>query len=404
MRTLLLAATLGLTLGFIISACGKPPCTTNAQCATAEICLPSGLCASTCMSDAQCSADHKCSAGGCVSRNGGCATNADCTQPQVCLSGGSCGTPSSSVTIGHGADGGSCGGQKYEATRTEANMLIVLDHSGSMMEVVGGAPKWTAAVGAVKALTQANPDVRFGFQYFSLSSAQCQAGSVQVPIGAGTAAAIAQALPARADGNGTPIAGALDVAAAAPGLDDTTRANYVLLITDGKENCGGNPVTKVQGLFTKHVKSWVVGFGGDVDQNTLNQMAIKGGTARLDARRYYQADDPNELSQALSAIANGSIGCDFGLAQVPPDATKLFVAIDGQFVPRDSAHVTGYDYSAATNRLTLYGPACDALANTVGAKLSIIYGCPDDTLVETGPNAHPDGGFVFALDGGEQIN
>jgi hypothetical protein len=120
----------------------------------------------------------------------------------------------------------------------------------------------------------------------------------------------------------------------------------------------------------------------------------------MDTRRYYQADNPADLQQALSAIAQGALGCDFTLAQTPPDATKLYVAIDGQFVPRDPNRLAGWEYTAATNRVTLYGPACDALANTPGAKLTVVYGCPDPSVTETGPGGQRDGGYTFTLDGG----
>jgi len=293
--------------------------------------------------------------------------------------------------------GNTCGGDKFDATPVQANMLIVLDHSGSMMEKIAGVPKWTSAVDAVRTISAGHADIRFGLQMFSYSGAQCNAGSVVVPIADDAAQAISSALPANADGAMTPIGGALKVAANEQGLYDPNRANYVLLITDGKENCNGAPVSEVATLFNKGIRTWTVGFGGAVDANRLNQMAIKGGTARQDARRYYQADSQTELAQALAAIVRASTGCDFALTQTPPDATKLFVGINGQIVPRDTNHLSGWDYTQATNRVTLYGPACDAVAQANGtATIDIVFGCPGN-LTETGR----DGGIDFSLDGGD---
>jgi Ca-activated chloride channel family protein len=305
-----------------------------------------------------------------------------------------------------GVDAGppSCGGELFEATRTEANVLIVLDHSGSMMEQVAGTTKWAAATEAVKAITAAyDAQLRFGLQMFSFRSQVCHPGQVLVAPAERTSAAIAAALPATADGRQTPVAGALRVASQVPQLQDATRANVVLLITDGKENCGGAPATEVERLFGRGVRTYVVGFGGEVDQDNLSAMAIKGGTARMSTPRYYQADNSTELRQALSAIAQGALGCDFRLTSTPPDPAKLFVAIDGQFVPRDPNRIAGWEYSPSSNRITLYGPACDALANTPGARLSIVYGCPDDSITEGGGGGGTgrDGGFTFDLDAGE---
>jgi hypothetical protein len=334
---------------------------------------------------------------------GGCGSNADCTGAgEVCHPGGTCGVPTS-TSPGIDAGPASCGGEKFEATRTEANMLIVLDHSGSMMEQVGGLTKWDAAVAAVRSLTSATGDqIRFGLQVFSFQQQICHPGQVLVTPGPSTAGAIVAALPSDADGRQTPVAGALTVARQVPELADTTRANFVLLITDGKENCGGDPVQAVSDLFAKGVRTYTVGFGDAVDAQNLNQMAIQGGTARAGSQRYFQADSPADLQAALSSIAQGAIGCDFKLTQTPPDPAKLYVAIDGQFVPRDANRVAGWEYTPATNRVTLYGPACQALTNTPGAKLSIVYGCPDTTITETGPGGGPrdGGGYTFDLDGG----
>jgi hypothetical protein len=217
-------------------------------------------------------------------------------------------------------------------------VLIVLDHSGSMQEVItNNRTKWDTATAAVRNLTARNTNgqLRFGLQLFSLQGAQCQAGQVVVNVGPGTSTLISTALPAVANGSGTPLGAALRVASQAPDIADPTRANYVLLLTDGMENCNGSPVMEVQGLFTRGVRTYTVGFGSDVDANNLNQMAIRGGTARATSPRYFQADDPTELEAALSSIASGAASCDFTLAQTPPNPASLYVAVDGQFFPRD---------------------------------------------------------------------
>jgi hypothetical protein len=237
----------------------------------------------------------------------------------------------------------------------------------------------------------------------------CSAGSIAVPIGADAGPAIVRSLPPYfADGNGTQIAGGLVVGAADPALSDPTRANGVLLITDGMQNCQGtsyaddggadDPRVVVKALFARGVsiRTWVVGFGSDVDADTLDAMAISGGTARLGQPRYYQADVPADLTLALRSISSAAQRCSFALSDVPSDVTKLYVAIDLQLVPHDATHVTGWDYEPATNRVSLYGPACDALANTPGAKLSVQYGCPSG-LIETGG----DGGLDLRVDAGE---
>jgi hypothetical protein len=290
----------------------------------------------------------------------------------------------------------------FNAAEAKANLMIVLDHSTSMNDFVGTASKWSAAVSAVTQMTKQNPNIQFGLEMFSMPDQECSPGSIEVPVGPDTGAAIA-------DGNATQIAGGLTVAATDPELSDATRANGVVLITDGMQNCQGStydstggaiddPRGVVKALFARQVsvRTWVVGFGGDVDADMLNTMAVNGGTARLSQPRYYQADVPADLVAALHAITNAAQGCSVVLSKVPTDITQLYVGINQQIVQRDPTHVTGWDYDSSTNRVTLYGPACDALANTAGARLTVQYGCPDGFVEEPG-----DGGFTFEVDAGE---
>lgn len=417
----------GSAVGFGLASCGdKAVCTTASQCRSSETCLPSGLCARPCTTSQQCLTTEKCSTtGGCVATSGGCGHDADCPSGQVCLQGGTCSASSGgggsgstgggqAGTGGSGAGGGGGGGagagaggssgaggggtcgEVFNATATEANIMIVLDKSGSMRDPVGGVSKWEAAKAAVTQLTNQAPAVRFGLTMFSTpSGCRVPVADGGVPIGPGTATQIQSALPRSADGSGTPIAKGIIAAAQDPGLADVGRSNGVVVITDGEENCGGDPVAEVQKLFqrTPSVRTWVVGFGGqaDVDPDMLTQMAVKGGTARITTPRFYQADIQADLEEALQAISKSAQGCDFALAKAPDDPNKLFIAINNQLVPYDPTRVSGWYYDAATNRVSLWGPACDALANTAGASLTVQYGCSD------GFDEGGDGGFDFEI-------
>lgn len=394
-----------VSVGFLLCACGQPRCKSAAQCGAGHVCAASGICLKACQTAAQCGGGQTCNTTGvCVSPSTGCAVSSDCGAGQICAPGGTCMTNGTGAVDGGGGPAVSCGGQKFEATATAANVLIVLDHSCSMQEVIANSQsKWdtaTAAVRNVTAQNAGNDKLHFGLQIFSLNPNACDPGHIDVPVGASTMGAISSALPSTAEGNATPIGAALHVAATSGQLVDPTRANYALLITDGMENCGGAPVAEVEGLFGRGVRTYAVGFGSDVDVNRLSQMAIKGGTARATLPRYFQADNTAELQGALNAITSGAASCDFTLTTRPPDPAKLYVAVDGQFFPHDPARVAGWDYQAAGNRVTLYGPACDLVAQRPGAKVTIVYGCPDDTITETGPGGRLDAGIVGTGDGG----
>ena len=400
MRALLLCLTVGV--GLVFTSC-QGRCTTDAQCGSGRVCVaPAGVCLTACQAPAQCASGQLCNAKGlCVS---GCTASSDCGPGQTCGVSGTCVGGGSSTSAAADAGPVTCGGQKFEATATPANILIVLDHSCSMQEIISNnTSKWATATAAVRTLTSqnaTNDKLHFGLQVFSLNPNACDPGHIDVAVGGSTASAISSALPSTAEGNATPIGAALHVAATSGQLVDVTRANYALLITDGIENCGGAPVAEVEGLFARGVRTYTVGFGSDVDVNRLTQMAVKGGTARATMPRYFQADNTADLGAALTAITSGAASCDFTLTTTPPNSASLYVAIDGQFFPRDPSRVAGWDYQAAGNRVTLYGPACDIVTQRPGAKVSVIYGCPDDTLTERGPNGGLDAGIVNLGDGG----
>ncbi len=405
------AVTALLVLSASFVSCGVSSnvgCRADGECGMGSVCLTSRACAPKCTDTKSCAGDEKCStAGGCVPKTGcgadnecsagrvcegiacvpTCAT-ASCAAGRTCQANGHCSDPTGSG----GGNGTSCGGELFQSTRVQANFLIVLDRSGSMEETLPSGPsKWSLATVAVKSVTTTNEAaIRFGLSMFP-GAARCSEGNNAVPVGDRTATQISQALPAIATGSGTPIGAALLLASKRTELTEATRANFVLLVTDGLENCNGDPVGAVKAMAARGIKTYVVGFGADVDPTRLSQLAVEGGTARLGATKYHQADDQASLNTAFGQIAQGASGCDFTLAKPPADLKKIFVAVDGNLINRDTNKQMGWDYNAQTNRLTLYGGACDVVQKSTNAKVQIVYGCPDPTIIENGGNG--DGGY-----------
>ncbi len=394
-------------------------CSSAADCGGSQVCLthPS-VCAAKCTADSQCGGDQQCSAGGgCVAKSG-CGSDIDCAKGTVCGAGGACEAPCTASscaanqtcgTAGHclgsiegGATPGTpgnpgtpsgtpatCGGEAFSASAVDANFLVLFDKSGSMNEQVAGVTKWSAAVTAVNRLASEHASkMRFGMTMFPVGDTAveaCQVPPMSVPIADASAPRIAAALAAQTPGGKTPLGAVLASAQSVTELTDPNRANYVLLATDGMETCNGKPVEEVKKLFAKNIKTYVLGFGAGVSASTLTEMAVSGGTARAAAPRYFQADDPAALSDSLSAIVRGVQGCDFKLVKPPPDLAKVFVYVNGQLASYDPKKQNGWDYLAAGQRITLYGSACEQISRTPGSRVSLVYGCPDTTLIEGGP-------------------
>ena len=378
-------------------------CAGPTDCGASGACLDNGTCAPKCTAASDCKAGEKCSTtGGCVPITG-CGANADCSTGLICDQLGRCVTDCRQGTCNPGAyctsggvcmptnnpDGGApnCGGELFQAAKVNSNMLIALDKSGSMSELIAGQTKWAIATAAVRQVTsQYESQIQFGLLMFpagGTTSTQCVPQPVSVTVGDQRAAAISVALDGGAPGGRTPIGATLTACGNVAELADPNRANYVMLVTDGMETCGGNGVTAAtNNLAQKGIKTFVVGFGSGVAPANLSNIATAGGTPRPGTPKYYQADDAAGLQLAFNQIAQGALGCEYKLAAAPPDPSKIFVYVNGVLQNQDPNHANGWDYSAATVRITFYGALCNMVATDPTAKVSIVYGCRDDGLVE----------------------
>jgi hypothetical protein len=108
----------------------------------------------------------------------------------------------------------------------------------------------------------------------------------------------------------TPLAGILNDARTALSsvrAADTAascRPYRVVLITDGIETCGGDPVAAANALRSAGILAYVIGFAtpDPAARANLDAIAAAGGTTRA-----IFADDATSLSAAISEIVNGSI-------------------------------------------------------------------------------------------------
>ena len=72
---------------------------------------------------------------------------------------------------------------------------------------------------------------------------------------------------------------------------------FEVLLSDGQNNTGSNPITAAQSAKDNNIKIYTIGFGSDADHDTLNDIAeLTGG-------KYYRADDQNGLSEVFELIA-----------------------------------------------------------------------------------------------------
>lgn len=164
---------------------------------------------------------------------------------------GSTGGTNSGSSGGAGGEGGdTCGGEEVMADPVVANVLFVLDKSGSMEATPDGftESKWATLVGSLgNALTAVQDDILMGLELYPSGDTEAdvcanEAGvDVDVAPGSSALSEIEAALENTTPDGQTPTAAALDAALTyftdGPGADLDGEA-FVVLATDGGPNCG----------------------------------------------------------------------------------------------------------------------------------------------------------------------
>ncbi len=331
-----------------------------------------------------CGAGQFCSTTGKCLADGTCADDADCGKGLVC-----------DKTTSKCQPGGGCGSMAVPVAPIAPNLLIELDRSCSMTGMVSGKSKWAAAVAAItKMTTDFAGKIRFGLAMFpDTVQPSCDQAAIPIAPAPGNEMAIQTLLTAalmQSDPNFpkgpcvTNIDGGLHQASIAPELGDTTRGNYVLLITDGGQaGCnlygGANGAVTITGqMYANKIATFVIGFGGSVDANELNKLADAGGVPTGDpTTHYYNAADQAGLEKALDTIAKLTKGCSYTLDKKVKDPDLLYVFFDKKVpgVARDKTHMNGWDYDPVANEITFYGKACSDLKSGKVQVLDIVYGC-----------------------------
>lgn len=339
-------------------------------------------------------------------------------------SGGSGESGGSVVTGTGGVSGGdvgisdagtpNCGLMQFKPTPKAADILMVLDRSGSMIDIPEGAPsgstttKWDIVVPSLEAVVSATQSsISWGMKSFpetyTDSMDDCGGGvtnAIDVKVAAmdGTQmnSAITALTPA---GKGTPTADAITQAAGYLATLTDTNPKYLLLATDGEPTCVGTTkdstnagpaaVTAIAAALKAGFPTFVVGISTSktTDNTELTAMAKAGGepipVSNPLAHNYYLADNGDMLVSAMEAITGQISTCLFPLSPPPPvlnDATKVGVYLGSAMskIPYDAAKSSGWAYTdAADSAIEVYGSYCDMIQTAGAGEVQIIFGCPN---------------------------
>jgi Mg-chelatase subunit ChlD len=321
---------------------------------------------------------------------------------------GDFGNPTSPPEAGPGSDADAgeqdCGRQTFNVTRKPADILLVLDRSGSMKDDVNGdskAPsKWDLVVPALQQVISAtDASVDWGLKLFPRGddAGECSADSypsdIAVEIKPTNASAVNQAMSsATPKGDGTPTSDAVDEAVKYLQTIHDGNPKYILLATDGEPSCAGTTkssskgrtaaIAGVKAAAEADFHTFVVGIATTKSSasDTLTDLASAGLEAPSGSG-YYLASTKDELVSAVQKIA-GSVGtCLFPLNAKPPNPDHVGVTIGDHRVAHDANDVDGWNYvDSDMQAIKLFGAACDEVMSRGVDTVKVVFGCKADLL------------------------
>lgn len=183
--------------------------------------------------------------------------------------------------------------------RAATNVLFIFDASGSMWGKVDNQAKIVVARKAMKEVLKDLPaDTKLGLMsYGHRRKGDCQDIEVVMPVGSSGASAIAKKIDILQPKGSTPIANALKQSAGA--FSGMEGKKMIVLVTDGAEECEGDPCAAAKELAAQDIDLHinVVGFNlGEKQRKAVECIADEGHG------KYYDAADGKSLTAALTEV------------------------------------------------------------------------------------------------------
>ena len=323
-----------------------------------------------------------------------------------------------------------CGGDVVDLATSGVNVMIAVDGSASM------APHWRRVQDAVKKLRKENPDSAFGVHLFYGNPPESFDALLEKANLCGLTDNRVLDVGKRSEqelldfvGDAPPGAGNR-ILPSSPLIDpinyylthdtklaDPTRTNYLVIVSDGVDNCFGsgfsNPADKrlaleklAVELTKRNIRVIPVGFvPGQATGMAANNAAAtriemldtlaRFGGAGLD--KALAAENPDDLLTVIGQVGTKVGSCRFTIpAKLDPSASlnpfELGFTVNGVAVARDRTGKDGWDFvDGKTSEVELFGKSCQAVR--AGAKVESKKSCSTEVCgtaavkVETKPRA-----------------
>jgi hypothetical protein len=308
-----------------------------------------------------------------------------------------------------------CGSEEVDLTPTGVNVMVAIDGSASMR------PHWERVREAVAKLRKENAANAFGVHLFygevvaslgELFEKANLCGATQnrvLDVASRSAEELLDFVGMVPPGPNTrilptsPLVEPINYYLSNPTkLSDPTRTNYLVIISDGMDNCFGSAFASgadkrlaLEKLAVELTKrnirvvpiSFVAGQANGMAANQAAQARIealdtlaKFGGAGLS--KALAAEKPEDLVTAIGQVGTRVGSCRFAIpATLDPTQAlnpfELTFSVNGQTLPRDRRNVDGWNFvGGKTNEVELFGKSCEAVRS--GVKIQAKKACARD--------------------------
>lgn len=215
----------------------------------------------------------------------------------------------------------------------KTRVLFLLDGSGSMLATMGNTDRWSASITIMSQIIdtlRGVPDLEVALRVFGHTKENrmmdCNDTKLEVPFAPNNHKAFVTRLRQVKPLGYTSITRSL-LAAAKDFPEDKTARNIIVIITDGIEECNGDPCAVSQELQKKGIilRPFIIGIGSDDEKFRLTYNC---------AGRYFNAQSQEELQKVMGIIINQALN----------NTSAQINLLDAQGMPRETnIPITIYD-------------------------------------------------------------
>ena len=270
-----------------------------------------------------------------------------------------------------------------ELNRPRPQIMFLLDYSGSM----NSNNRYERLKNAMNQFVAGNHEVDYGVVFFSSDVLE----TIEVGSGAAHDERVSEAVDSRSPGGSTNFVDPLKEA-----VENLNRTNnhysYIVLISDGKPNRGGDPKNYVDRRIRNideeicrvrrgnKICHTIYTLGVDnADVDLLESLSGNAASSRRQRAEYTFEIASDNIEDAFEDITR-DILCTFG--PIEPvlegdDFETLHVFLNGRSIPeiQNDDDVEGYQYDESTSSVRLFGQACSDSIDGQG-ELTLRYGKP----------------------------